>query len=393
MSSKKILWLCGWYPSEILPYNGDFIKRHAEAVSIYEDITIIHVIRDPGGQITKSVHTVTNYLGKLNEIIIYYYVPRRKIKFLERVYSAKKYNSIYKAAIRKYIDENGRPGLVHVHMGMQVARVVLWLHRIMGIRFLVTEHWSGFLKEAKEKFFNLPFYLRRPWKNLLQKAKGISTVSKHLAEGLNSYFPEKTVQVIPNVVNEEVFNSVNVREAGSPVFLHVSGLDDLKNPLTILRAFRNFNHEYPDSILNIIGSTKKEFIQEVIEMGLHKSVFFYSEMPQARLAGYMHQADALILYSKYETFGCVIIEANACGTPVIVSDIPVFHETVADGENGVFAGVGNADLLAKKMKWVIEHKSHFDKAGISQKAISKYSYAVIGKQFSDWYNDILLNQS
>jgi glycosyltransferase involved in cell wall biosynthesis len=94
------------------------------------------------------------------------------------------------------------------------------------------------------------------------------------------------------------------------------------------------------------------------------------------------------LYSSYETFGCVIIEANACGIPVIVSDIPVFHETVTEGINGTFAKKNNPQALAEKMIEVINARASFNSNSIAGTS-SKYSYEKIGRQFSDWYNEIL----
>lgn len=373
-----------------MPYNGDFIKRHAEAASIFENITVIYVVKDADGIITKSVHTETEQRNRLTEIIIYYYVPPKRIKIIEKISSVKKYRSLYKEAIRKYIAENGKPDVLHVTMGMQVAPVALWFTRSTGVPYVVTEHWTGFLEEAIEKFSMLPFYLRQSWNKLIRRAAGTSAVSKYLADRLAHYFPKKRTVVIPNVVNKEIFRFIDINEAGKQVFLHVSGLDAFKNPLLILSAFKRFNNENPGSILNIIGSVKKEIIEAAKQMGLEKSVFFYPEMPQKELAGFMQKSDALILYSRYETFGCVIIEANACGIPVIVSDIPVFHETITEGENGVFAGVEDAELLARKMKWVVENKTHFKKAAIANNAILKYGYSAVGKQFSDWYDKILL---
>ena len=40
--------MCGWYPSSVLPQNGDFIKRHAEAVSRKHRVSVLHIISKPG---------------------------------------------------------------------------------------------------------------------------------------------------------------------------------------------------------------------------------------------------------------------------------------------------------------------------------------------------------
>lgn len=78
-----------------------------------------------------------------------------------------------------------------------------------------------------------------------------------------------------------------------------------------------------------------------------KIQFLYEEMSQESLVKFLQPATALILVSSYETFGCVLIEANACGVPVIVSDIPVFHETVKQEVNGVFTKLNDSNHLGK----------------------------------------------
>ena len=67
MARKKILWLCSWYPNKMEPFNGDFIKRHAEAVSLYEDVQVIYVVRDVNGKVTKGVLEVESEKNKLKE--------------------------------------------------------------------------------------------------------------------------------------------------------------------------------------------------------------------------------------------------------------------------------------------------------------------------------------
>ncbi|MBI5857076.1 MAG: glycosyltransferase [Sphingobacteriales bacterium] len=391
MESRNILWLPGWYPSALNPFNGDFIKRHAEAMSLFENVTVIYAVRDERGIITRSIHKEEKQSGRLTEIIIYYYITPLKVKIIEKFFSFVKFRSIYKSVIGSFLNETGNPDLVHVHMGMRVASLATWLNRKTGAPLVVTEHWSGFLAQAEKKFTDLPVYLKNPWKKLIRNAAGISVVSKFLAKGLSDLFPQLGPEIIPNVVNEKIFNPIPERKNNNPVFLHVSGLDDLKNPILILKAFRKTRLHHSGAKLIVIGSQRKEITDASVQMGIGDAVQFLPEIPQDQLADFMRLCDALILYSRYETFGCVIIEANACGIPVIVSDIPVFHETVKEGENGIFAGTENPDLLAEKMKWVIENKKHFNSMLMADKTISKYGYATVGRQFSDWYNKILVN--
>ena len=57
-----ILFLCGWYPSSVLPQNGDFIMRHAEAVSSKHKVSVLHIISKPG--MTKTSVEIEKYEGE-----------------------------------------------------------------------------------------------------------------------------------------------------------------------------------------------------------------------------------------------------------------------------------------------------------------------------------------
>lgn len=383
----KALWLASWYPNKLSPFNGDFIKRHAEAVSLYEDVHVVYVVRDEKGTVTRGVKKETFTQGRLTETIIYYHISPGFIKALDKWRSSMTYWRVLKQAIFDYIRKNGNPDIVHVQVGMKAGMMARWLYRKMNIPYVVSEHWSGFLPEAKDRITQLPGYYRALWKKILQQAKGCSVVSQHLARGVASTFGI-TCRVIANVVNTGIFYPAP-SASGKKKFLHISGLDDLKNPRDILDAFDMARQTHPAITLDIFGSRREEIMQYADKLKLTRQVHFHEEVPQPELAKQLNDAIGLILYSRYETFGCVIIEANACGVPVVVSDIPVFHETVREGENGYFAPPEHPPGLAARMLDIIDYHSSFDANKIAETTASKYSYAVIGKQISDWYKEIV----
>lgn len=383
----KTIWLASWYPNKIFPFNGDFIKRHAAAVSLYEDVHVITVERDEKGTVTKDILKEEFCNGRLGETIVYYHFPKQSISFLDKWRNERKYRKVYREAIREVIAKNGKPHLVHVHVGMKAGRLALWLKRSKGIPYLVSEHWSGFLEESDKRFFQLPFYLRRTWKKIMQQATGVSAVSKHLLDGVNKHFPASPGIVIPNVVDTSIFypapNTNGIR------FIHISGLQSLKNPADIMKAFAIVLQLQPAAQMQVYGSMNPEIMQLSKQLGIDKHISFHNEVPQPVLATAMNQSTGLVLYSAFETFGCVVVEANACGVPAIVSDIPTFHETVTEGENGYFAPLHSSEALAKRMLELIKNRSSFDSHAIAAKTGSKYSYTVVGQQFSNWYRNML----
>ena len=96
MPRKKILWLCSWYPSKLMPFNGDFIKRHAGAASLYNDIRVIHIVRDTKGIIIKDTLTEESGKNGLTEKIIYYYTPSFWVSLFDKYWSELKYRKLYK---------------------------------------------------------------------------------------------------------------------------------------------------------------------------------------------------------------------------------------------------------------------------------------------------------
>ena len=225
----KAVWLVSWYPNKLSPYDGDFIKRHAEATSLFEDLNVIFLKKDEKGLLTKTVLVEENQSGRLHETIIYYHVPKR-FALLDKIFSATRYRRLYQQAINNYLEKNGRPGIIHVHVGMKAGLAALWLSKKIDVPIVLTEHWTGFLKEADDRFEQLPGYYQRAWKKVASAAQSISLVSDHLLKSWSSFMPGKNLRVIPNVVNTSIFNYQPTTGISKARFMHISVLDERKNP-------------------------------------------------------------------------------------------------------------------------------------------------------------------
>src|SRR5664279_4494138 len=110
---KHILWLASWYPNALAPYDGDFIQRHARAVALFQKITVIHIKKDEEGRMTQDVKSFSSSQNNLEEIIVFYKPIKTRLHYLNRLLSAIKYKKVYRNILRNYINENGKPDLVH----------------------------------------------------------------------------------------------------------------------------------------------------------------------------------------------------------------------------------------------------------------------------------------
>jgi glycosyltransferase involved in cell wall biosynthesis len=119
----------------------------------------------------------------------------------------------------------------------------------------------------------------------------------------------------------------------TPYVIYVGTLQPRKNLTGLLDAFSNLVGEGRDLHLAIVG--KKGWLYEplfarVRELGLEERVHFAGYVPQADLPGLLSGARALVLPSLYEGFGFPVLEAMACGTPVVCSDVASLPEVAGD---------------------------------------------------------------
>lgn len=386
----KILWLASWYPNRTEPLTGDFIQRHAQAVSLYHDVYVIHVVRDSKKKITYNVLNEKTSNGGLKEEIIYYYSRRFYFSFFNRLCSYLKYKRVFKKSICEYISHFGKPDLIHVHTGMKAGLLAKWIAKKEGIPYVVSEHWTGFLPESEYRFKDIPFNLRNEWEIVLNQSSGISVVSDYLASNLQKVAGGNLpIIVIPNVVNTAIFNTATMVNNDRLRICHVSGLDFQKNPESIIEAFSILRQSNFRFHVDIFGPIRQSLISLTHEFGLTDDISFHGEVSQCILAKTLKQADLLVLYSRYETFGCVVIEANACGIPVIVSDIPVMHELVKEDMNGIIVKGENPEALAVKIKWFAKNRMKFDSENIAKECSEKYCYKTVGRLFSEWYQLVI----
>jgi glycosyltransferase involved in cell wall biosynthesis len=386
--SNNILWLASWYPNTLSPFDGDFIQRHARAVAAIENIMVLYIKKDEKKIITTDIKKIITKTNNLTEIIIYYHSLTTGIKLLDKLLSRKKYNSIYRRTLKKIIKENGIPDLVHVHVALNVIRQARWLNKKYSLPIVISEHWTGYLPEAKPNLNNYHPVYKRWLQKIFNEAAAVTVVSKVLGDAIQNRF-KINYQVIPNVVDTNIFYPAQKQVTSITKFIHVSLLNYQKNPQAIIEAFHLVKKSGYNFRLVIYGPDNIDLKQLVNEKDLQTEIIFKKEVPQIILAKEMQQSDALILFSRYETFGCVIIEANACGIPAIVSDLPVFREYLKENITGIFAEPNDPSSLAEKIIFFINNRSTFSSTEIANYTRNIFSYDAVAPQFVAVYKNIL----
>src|SRR5436190_21197846 len=317
---KHILYLPSWFPSRRNPYPGDFIKRHAEAASLYNRITVLYTTID---ETIKEPELVEEKINENFFLYIYYY-PSVKSFFSPVINGLKRFSALRKMYNNIFISSS--PDLVHVHVAYAAGLFALYLKKRKGLQYIISEH-DGIYMPGYDNYHIPGKFERKMVPVIYKNAKRIHAVSKSLAEALIDLKLTITDPiVIPNVVNGEIFKFREKERSDTFSFIHVSSLINQKNPEGMLEAISLVKKKRDDFVLKIIGPAKERFKKMVKDLSLEKQVLFMGEISYADVAKEISNSDAMVHFTRYETFGCVIAESLCCGVPVIVSELNVTKE-------------------------------------------------------------------
>lgn len=367
-SSKHILFLCSWYPNRVQPTNGNFIQKQAEAASLTHKISVVNI--QPDARVNK-IELHFSKKDNLQTIIVYVPIKSNPLfKYLT-------YKKAFKLATKKSAEEFGKIEILHLNhlfpLGYLVQKTKLPL--------VISEHYSGFVLGNKldDKQVKLA-------KKLFKKATKIIAVSDFLKTNLFKYTDNgNKLEVIGNVVDTNIFKPTIKIPEEKTHFLHISNGDEAsKNISGILKAIKQLTEITKNFKLTLVcDGDMKSMNEKARELGVYNNfVFFKEEQKTEEVAELIQQADALVMFSNYETFGIVCAEALACGTPVIATNIPATQELINEN-NGILIEAENIEMLTGALLSYIE---------IPLKLEAEFEHSIIKEKFSKEVISEKLNQ-
>lgn len=338
------MFVSRWYPDRHDPMPGLFVRRHAEAVNLFADVTVLYVTADSTLKSGKVIRE-ESIIGGIRELRIYF--GKSSIGPI----NAWRYLKFYLQAIESL----DAPDLVHVHVLSRTAIPALWLKYTRNTPYLITEHWSRYLPQNVAKGAYRGWLRKWFTKLAVSKAKCITTVTKNLSNAMQSLGLKNKYVTTPNVADCALFHPEANSIQHDFDFIHVSCFDEpAKNIKGIVDAFVQYVNLGLNGNLTIIGDGPD-----------YKSVFAYADgtglvgdrilftglMEGEQLASRMRKADALVMFSNYENLPCTIVESLCCGVPVISTDVGGIAEFV-NNQNGVLIQSQNVTDLVNAMKQV-----------------------------------------
>ena len=340
----KVLYLTPWYPSERDAMAGLFVQKHADAV------------RAQGVEV--------------------------------RVIAAQTWSDSWRQwkALKR---EGWMPDVVQLNVLQKQGMLALWIKRRYNIPYIIVEHWSGYLPQSGQ-FLRMPVLTRRFYARVAEKAEALLTVSMPLQQAMQACgIHAKQWGLIDNVVDDFFFqknrNTPNTRKT----LLHISCFDErAKNIRGLLLAVKMLAVQRQDFQLVLIGTGVDYAEVRAFADSLHLPeglLVWTGELTPREVADRLRKADALVLSSRYETYGVVLAEAAAAGVPIVSTPVGIAEETadlivpheIAQNKPGRFAE------FIESILWST------DRVAGKKQNTARFTAAAVGKKLKAIYDSCL----
>lgn len=379
----NILFLASWFPNKLKPKNGNFIQQHALAVSKYCNVACLHALSSEQEELFVVEE---NYNEGVYEVIVYYKKIYSNFPGVSQYLKLKRQIEAYRIGYKKVKAHLKKIDLVHLNVMFPAGIFALDLKETFKLPYIISENWTGFLPSDPIKIKGIEnYFIRRIMKN----ASVICPVSQDLEDALKTFYPHKNFEIVPNVVNTDVFKFKS--HASGKRILHISNLkDEHKNITGILDTIKELSKTRSDFFITIAGDGDYKYFQQYAKkLQIPENLYtIEGAKSYTEVAQLMQQHDLFLLYSNYENLPCVIAESLVSGLPVLSSKAGGTAEMV-DASSGIIVESKNNTLLLKQLNYLLDNLDQYKNAEIAEKAVLKYSYENVGNQFLAIYQKVL----
>ena len=314
--------------------------------------------------------------------------------------------------VKKAMDDFG-PDVVHVQVSDPIGLSVVWYARKHNIPVVTTEHnqpdvFTDPLKVPGVMKKPVNYLLTSYFRNRQSKSDFVTMPTekaiKELIWSRGTEFPVP-VAVVSNGVDlvnfkpgkapREVYKKYGIPE-DRPIILYVGRVDPEKKLGVVIDAFDKAHAKIPKALLVVVGDgvDKVRLENKVEKMGLAGDVKFVGRVVPPELYELYKLGDIFVTASEIETQGIVLIEAAACGLPLIAVDKGAVSEVCISDKNGYLCEPGNADEISKAMVEILSDGKKRERfAENSLKIAGEHDFEKTLDKFENIYKRVIEKKS
>lgn len=268
--------------------------------------------------------------------------------------------------------ENGVPFFTPLYSRLPI---VLVIHHV---------HQEVFRENLIKPLAILAMFLEGKLMPLLYQNKKIVTVSESSRrEIIRCRLSKRRPTIVSCGINEEVYSPGGTKSK-NPLIAYIGRLKGYKSLPVLLVAAKTVVDTIPTAKFIIAGDGEERSSLEADtnRLGLSKKVKFTGFVSEAEKVRIYRKAWLTVNTSFMEGWGITSVEANACGTPIVASNVPGLRDSVVDGNTGMLVTFGDSQELAEKIVEVIQSKKL--RYQMSKKAIAfsaRYNWGTSASEF------------
>ncbi len=270
-----------------------------------------------------------------------------------------------------------RPDLLNVHYASGYGTTAT----LSGFRPTLLSVWGSDVYDFPYESAFKGWLLRRN----LRSATALASTSVAMAAQVRRLTPERNdVAVTPFGVELSVFApSGGRRVAGRITIGTVKSLAKTYGIDLLLRAFAGLTRDaelralpFELRLLVVGGGPERERLETLArELGIPRSTEIVGAVAHVDVPLWLNRLDIYCAPSRQESFGVAVIEASACGLPVVVSDVGGLPEVVRDGETGIVVGCEDVAALQAALKRLVLDESLRRSMGLAGRSLVERRFA------------------
>jgi len=271
---------------------------------------------------------------------------------------------------KKYTKQYGKPNLLHGFSVFTAGWITRYISNKEKVNYVFTENTNSILYS---KWIITDMVTRDVVKKTFSDARAVQLKSSFFKQALIDVhgISPHNVSVIPNFVNPIFFDTYIKKEKSNPFIIsYVASIDERKQQKMLIESLVIVASQGYNVKLNLIGDgpDKNTLIKYVSEKNIQNHFTFKGNQTREAVKHEIHNAHLIVSASKHETFGLSIIEAHACGRPILVKE-------------------NSAEKFAEAIISIINNYENYDQEKIRTDCYNKYTEDSVFKMFDPIYRE------
>jgi glycosyltransferase involved in cell wall biosynthesis len=237
--------------------------------------------------------------------------------------------------------------------------------RYLNRPYIFTLH-GGALPEFAERW---PARVHR----LISSAALVTAPSEYLARRMERYC---RALIIPNAVDVRNYPVQEFLRSSKPKLVWLRSFHDIYNPCMAVEAFALLRDEFPDLELIMIGpddgdGSLKRTRQRALELRVADTIHFPGRIPKSDVPTWLAQASVFLNTANVDNSPVSVLEAMACGLPIVSTNVGGIPDLVENGTNGLLVPPQDAQAMAASTRDVLRHHELARQLSLSARQTAK----------------------